>query len=124
MFSYQILAIATRKEHLLWATRFFAACQSVVVEEFLRVKKNFCVQFAKTIKGEIRYLGTTEQITNAAGIYVGNWQGKEVIPPKRSSHWGVGLWKGPVRWDIKEFLVLILSQPMIIGSLRLILIFV
>lgn len=45
----------------------------VVVEERLDIARSLCVQFAVPPDGNLRYLGTTEQICSAEGQYVGNW---------------------------------------------------
>ncbi|MDW7674706.1 MAG: ATP-grasp domain-containing protein [Bacillota bacterium] len=63
---YNINDIEKAKNH-------FIACKEVIVEEYLDIAENYCVQFAKTFLGQIVYLGTTEQIINKSGLYLGNW---------------------------------------------------
>lgn len=49
-----------------------ANCHSVVLEEYLPIRSNHCVQFVIT-EGEVRYLGAALQITDDQGGYHGNW---------------------------------------------------
>ncbi|MBN1547855.1 MAG: hypothetical protein JW902_14485 [Syntrophaceae bacterium] len=63
------------------AASLFSTCKQVVVEDFLRIKKNLCLGFAIKKSREIIYLGCSEQITDAQGKYKGNWFGEEATPP-------------------------------------------
>lgn len=62
---------------------YFQTCKAVVVEEFIDITKIFNIQFAKTIGGQIIYLGTSEQITSPSGAYLGNWLVKAKEAPKK-----------------------------------------
>lgn len=64
------------------AADFFQSSSAVVIEEFVEISKNYNVQFARTINGEIVYIGASEQITSPGGIYLGNWVGKDHEPPE------------------------------------------
>ncbi|WP_102347713.1 ATP-grasp domain-containing protein [Bacillus sp. Marseille-P3661] len=75
--------ICTSSEDLTIAHKLFSASEFVIVEEYLPILKNYCIQFAKTFDGEIIYLGVTEQITNSNGLYMGNWIEKDLEPPNR-----------------------------------------
>ncbi len=63
-----------------------AACErigrgpQVVQEKFLDVVRNYCVTFAAGACG-IRYLGTTDQITDPQGHHLGSWVDAESQPP-------------------------------------------
>ncbi len=57
-------------------------CEAVVLEEYIDIHKNYCIQFAGTVNGQIIYLGISEQIVDPSGIYGGNWLDKNHIPPK------------------------------------------
>lgn len=65
------------------AKKHFHTCQQVVVEEFVTVKRNLCVQFAATQQGSIQYLGTSEQVTDEQGHYLGSWLDQDTQPTKR-----------------------------------------
>lgn len=50
-----------------------AAATELVVEEFLDLRGNWCVQFACLGGGALRHLGTAEQLVDRDGHYWGNW---------------------------------------------------
>lgn len=51
----------------------FAACDQVIVEEYLAMHRNLCVNYAIFADGRIEYLGATHQIIDNERQYVGNW---------------------------------------------------
>jgi hypothetical protein len=51
----------------------FHTCDSVIVEEYLSMHRNLCVNFAIFADGRIEYLGAAQQIINDERQYVGNW---------------------------------------------------
>ncbi|WP_053368147.1 ATP-grasp domain-containing protein [Bacillus sp. FJAT-27245] len=55
--------------------------ESIVIEELVDIKKNYCIQFAKTHDGKTIYLGAGEQITTDTGEYKGNWIPNAEGPP-------------------------------------------
>ena len=55
------------------ATADFADCQHVVVEEYLDIRKNLCLNYCVKADGEINYLGFAEQVSDEQGMYQGNW---------------------------------------------------
>lgn len=63
------------------ARRLFRSCDYVVIEQFVAVRKNFCIQFAQTHTGETVYLGSAEQIITEEGKYAGNWIDMSDQPP-------------------------------------------
>lgn len=63
------------------AKELFASCSYVVMEQYLDIRKNFCIQFAQTVEGELVYLGSAEQIINKQGKYSGNWMDMHDQPP-------------------------------------------
>jgi len=77
------IMICSKADELQVAKEYFHTCQQVVVEEFVTVKRNLCVQFAATQQGSIEYLGTSEQVTNEQGHYLGGWLGQDVQPTER-----------------------------------------
>lgn len=58
--------------------------ESIVFEELIDIKKNYCIQFAKTHDGDILYLGAGEQITTESGEYKGNWISNAEGPPEEA----------------------------------------
>jgi hypothetical protein len=46
---------------------------AILVEEFLAVKRNWCLNFVAKVGGVVDYLGGSEQITDHAGRYQGNF---------------------------------------------------
>lgn len=65
--------ICRDKASLRSAVDDFARAQAVIVEEFIEVTENWCVQFACLPGGFVQYLGTAEQIVDRNGRYLGNW---------------------------------------------------
>lgn len=55
------------------ALEYFAACDQVIVEEYLAMHRNLCVNYAVFADGRIEYLGATHQIIDNERQYVGNW---------------------------------------------------
>jgi hypothetical protein len=63
-----------RSEHdLKEAEKKFQACSRVVVEEYLEIHRNLCLNYAVTANGKIIYIGSAEQVSDAEGKYQGNW---------------------------------------------------
>jgi hypothetical protein len=51
----------------------FGDDRELVVEQFLSIRRNLCIQYAVLPDGVCHYLGSAEQIIDDAGIYKGNW---------------------------------------------------
>lgn len=62
------------------AAEFFASCEGIVIEEFMEIKENYCVQFACTADERLIYLGSTVQNIDEHGKYKGNWVDKGAEP--------------------------------------------
>ncbi|MEH7346758.1 ATP-grasp domain-containing protein [Bacillus sp. JJ1532] len=75
------IVICKNIEDLKQATQIFKSCQSIIIEKFLSIKKNYCVQFVQTHKGKMIYLGSAEQIISDEGKYSGNWIDADDQPP-------------------------------------------
>ncbi|WP_059172116.1 ATP-grasp domain-containing protein [Bacillus sp. FJAT-27445] len=58
--------------------------QSIVFEELVDIRKNYCIQFAKMHDGKLIYLGAGEQITTESGQYKGNWISDAEGPPEKA----------------------------------------
>jgi hypothetical protein len=74
------VVICSNADDFQAAKKHFHTCQQVVVEEFVTVKRNLCVQFAATQQGSIQYLGAAEQVTTEQGNYTGSWLDPHVQP--------------------------------------------
>ncbi|KAF0192371.1 MAG: hypothetical protein FD165_996 [Gammaproteobacteria bacterium] len=57
--------------------------ERLVIEHYIPMVKNFCVNYAVASDGVVLYLGTTEQIIDATCGYLGNRLGPEVAPPEK-----------------------------------------
>ena len=67
------VAICRTSRDLKRATVLFQSCRRVVIEEFLPIKRNLCLNYSATAEGMINYLGCAEQVSDAQGKYQGNW---------------------------------------------------
>jgi len=63
------------------AARLFESCERVVIEEFLPIKRNLCLNYSATAEGLINYLGCAEQVSDTQGKYQGNWIDATTIAP-------------------------------------------
>jgi len=59
----------------------FRSCRTVIVEEFLPISRNLCLNYTIAQSGAITFLGCAEQVSDAQGIYQGNWLGKDISAP-------------------------------------------
>lgn len=55
------------------AEEIFRFCDQVVVEDYLDIRRNLCLNFAIGPVGTVHYLGSSEQMTDSSGTYHGNW---------------------------------------------------
>lgn len=74
--------ICRAPEDIKQACNYFSISKTVVMEELIDIHKIFNTQFAKTVNGQIIYLGTSEQISTPSGSYLGNWIIRDNEPPK------------------------------------------
>lgn len=51
----------------------FRSCDEIIVENYLAMRKNLCLNYAVYADGRINYLGATAQIIDDALRYQGNW---------------------------------------------------
>lgn len=77
------VVICRNEGQLLEAKELFKSCKFVVIEEFIPIKQNYCIQFAQTHKGSLIYLGAAEQIITEEGKYGGNWIERANQLPKK-----------------------------------------
>ncbi|WP_192929758.1 ATP-grasp domain-containing protein [Alkaliphilus serpentinus] len=85
--------ICNSKEEIDDAYQYFSTCHTVVVEEYIDIEKSYNIQFARTIKEDIVYLGVSEQITTPSGIYIGNWLEKNLHPSEEIIKLGYAIMK-------------------------------
>ena len=71
-------------EDVVAAARDFAVAPAVVVEEYLAILSNWCVNFGVVPGRPARYLGSAEQIVSPEGAYQGNRIGR--MPPQEVVH--------------------------------------
>lgn len=69
--------ICRNSEDTSRAVSFFEACREVVVEQFLVMETNLCLNMAVATDGRIHHLGCAEQVSNDDGAYRGNWLVRE-----------------------------------------------
>ncbi|HEX2051186.1 MAG TPA: ATP-grasp domain-containing protein [Actinomycetota bacterium] len=75
------VAICHTPEELAAAATRFAACRNVVVEDFIDIERNLCVQYVVSHDGLVSYLGAAEQVVDDDGNYLGNWLERAAAPP-------------------------------------------
>ncbi len=63
------------------ASTFFSRCDHVIVEKYLAMQHNLCLNYAVNAEGLITYLGSCEQIIDCQGNYHGNWLDDEGEAP-------------------------------------------
>jgi hypothetical protein len=51
----------------------FASCDSVIVEDYIAMDRNLCVNYAVFADGRIEYIGVAQQIISDETHYMGNW---------------------------------------------------
>ncbi|CAI6291178.1 hypothetical protein NRS6120_14360 [Bacillus subtilis] len=62
----------------------FTNATEVIIEEFIHAVRNFCIQFAVSIEGDIFYIGGSEQIVDKEGKHLGNWITNRSLPNELS----------------------------------------
>lgn len=65
--------ICRGETHLRAASAYFYDCPSVVVEDYLDIQRNLCLNYFIDKEGGIVYLGFAEQVSDDEGRYQGNW---------------------------------------------------
>jgi len=75
------VVIAHRPEDVWAGQPRLALGEQIVVEQYLEIERNYCLNFAAA-GGAIDYLGGSEQVTSAVGAYHGNWLDPAGEPPR------------------------------------------
>lgn len=81
----------------------FSGCESIVIEGYIPMARNFCVNYAVAADGGVSYIGTTEQRVNAQCGYLGNWLGPDVAPPVALVDAGRGIIASAARLGYRGF---------------------
>jgi hypothetical protein len=68
--------ICRTTDDLTEAAELFRSCEALVSEEFLAVRRNFCLAYLVWPDGGVEHVGSTEQVSSEEGMYQGNWLGK------------------------------------------------
>lgn len=55
------------------AAEYFMDCRDVVIEEYLDMRSNLCLNYSISKEGSITYLGYAGQVSDDEGGYQGNW---------------------------------------------------
>jgi len=66
------------------AMTLFQSLSQVVVEEFIPILRNLCLNYAVNAAGTITYLGCAEQVVDEQGRYLGNWIGMGIEAPAQA----------------------------------------
>ncbi|MDM5337017.1 ATP-grasp domain-containing protein [Fictibacillus enclensis] len=72
--------ICRTDEDIQKAEKFFETCEGIVIEEYLEIEHNYCVQFACTFDEKLIYLGSTVQNIDENAKYKGNWVDEDSEP--------------------------------------------
>lgn len=75
------VAICHDSNDLQKAEILFRNCCNVVIEEFLPMTRNLCLNYAINAEGNISFIGSAEQINDTTGKYFGNWIDGSCEPP-------------------------------------------
>lgn len=60
----------------------FCAAEKLVVEEYLSICRNLCLNYALMADGQVVYCGCAEQVSDEQGIYRGNWLDSDLGLPE------------------------------------------
>jgi len=60
----------------------FCATEKLVVEEFLSICRNLCLNYALMADGQVVYCGCAEQVSDEQGMYRGNWLDSDLGLPE------------------------------------------
>jgi hypothetical protein len=85
------------------AREFFAACDSVIIEEYLDMTRNLCVNFAVFDDGRIEYLGAAQQIISDGLRYLGNWLEPAGAEPAALIEAGIDIMRNACRHGYRGF---------------------
>jgi L-aspartate-L-methionine ligase len=77
------IAVCRSVEEIDAAARRFSNCEQIVVESFLPIIRNPCLNYAVMPDGQVRYLGDADQDITGDYEYVGNWLQLESMLPKK-----------------------------------------
>ena len=105
------VVICRSRNDLERAARFFESCRKVVVEDFIEIEKNFCLNYAATHDERIVYLGAAEQVSDAYGDYHGNWIDPASAPPQSAIDLGRAIAETGARLGYRGYLGVDMAIP-------------
>lgn len=76
--------LCRRPADLERAPGLFEGVDRIVVEEFLPLAANLCLGFVVFPDGDVRYIGTAEQVIREDGLFQGNWLRGDLQVPDRA----------------------------------------
>ncbi len=83
--------ICHSREDVLRAVPVFQGIERIVAEELLEIVRNLCLSYAVMSDGTVRYLGSSEQVSAADGLYYGNWIDDESVAPEAAVKLGASV---------------------------------
>jgi len=75
------IRICAKDEDIDLAQAYFSECDNVIIEDYLSMEKNLCVNYAVFPEGRIEYIGAAQQILKSDSEYLGNWLEPDVNVP-------------------------------------------
>jgi hypothetical protein len=85
------VAVCRTAEDLERAAQFFTTCTHVVVEEFIPIARNLCLNYVVTPEGRVDFIGCAEQVSDTQGKYHGNWIDEGSAAPAAAVELGAGV---------------------------------
>jgi hypothetical protein len=78
------VCICDRYDEFLLAKDYFSSCDTLIIEEYINIKRNLCLNYVINREGVIDYLGCAEQVSKADGKYNGNWIDPDIQAPEQA----------------------------------------
>jgi len=72
------IMICNTPEDLHNAADYFKVCDKIIIEDYMEIINNYCVNYAVSNSGKIFVVGASEQIMDKHGQQFGNWIGQGV----------------------------------------------
>ncbi|MDD5557385.1 MAG: ATP-grasp domain-containing protein [bacterium] len=87
---FDVAVCRSAAEFTLAAER-FRTCPQVVVEGFIEMRRNLCLNYGVLPDGRVVYIGSAEQVCRPDGIYEGNWIDGESDAPDAAAAIGAAI---------------------------------
>jgi len=95
--------ICQEPDDLTRAEKMFDTCEKIIVEHFMHIKQNLCLNYAIDARAEVKYLGAAEQITSPGGGYQGNWLYKNIQISSKLVNEGFNVMRNAVSHGYRGF---------------------